>query len=109
MTITLPLGSYDIAEVQAPYGFVHTAQTYTVTFGWDNQTNDIVLAQTIIDHTKDGDEIYSYDIVNVSNAAEDELGNLPGTIVFENARVLPVVEEAASASVSTSSTETLPT
>lgn len=93
VTITLPLGSYDIAEVQAPYGFVHTAQTYTVTFGWDNQTNDIVLAQTIIDHTKDGDEIYSYDIVNVSNAAEDELGNLPSTIVFENARVLPVVEE----------------
>lgn len=93
VTITLPLGSYDIAEVQAPYGFVHTAQTYTVTFGSDNQTNDIVLAQTIIDHTKDGDEIYSYDIVNVSNAAEDELGNLPSTIVFENARVLPVVEE----------------
>lgn len=93
VTITLPLGSYDITEVQAPYGFVHTAQTYTVTFGWDNQTNDIVLAQTIIDHTKDGDEIYSYDIVNVSNVAEDELGNLPGTIVFENARVLPVVEE----------------
>ena len=93
VTITLPLGSYDITEVQAPYGFVHTAQTYTVTFGWDNQTNDIVLAQTIVDHTQDGDETYSYDIVNVSNANEDQLGNLPGTIVFENARVLPVVEE----------------
>lgn len=93
VTISLPLGSYDITEVQAPYGFVHTAQTYTVTFGWDNQTNDIVLAQTIVDHTQDGDETYSYDIVNVSNATEDQLGNLPGTIVFENARVLPVVEE----------------
>lgn len=93
VTITLPLGSYDITEVQAPYGFVLTNQTYTVTFGWDNQTNDIVLAQTIVDHTQDGDETYSYGIVNVSNATEDELGNLPGTIVFENARVLPVVEE----------------
>ncbi|HJD20569.1 MAG TPA: hypothetical protein H9915_01990 [Candidatus Gemmiger faecigallinarum] len=93
VTITLPLGSYDISETQAPYAFVHTAQTYTVTFGWNDQTNDIVLAQTIVDHTQDGDETYSYDIVNVSNATEDQLGNLPGTIVFENARVLPVVEE----------------
>ena len=50
------------------------------------------MAQTVIDHTQDGDETYSYDVVNVSNATEDELGNLPGTIVFENARVLPVPE-----------------
>lgn len=92
VTITLPLGSYDITEVQAPCGFVLTDQTYTVTFGWDNQTNDIVLAQTIVDHTQDGDETYSHDIVNVSDATEDELCNLPGTIVFENARVLPVPE-----------------
>ncbi len=92
VTITLPLGSYDITEVQAPYGFVLTDQTYTVTFGWNDQSNNIVLAQTIVDHTQDGDETYSYDIVNVSNSTEDELGNLPGTIVFENARVLPVPE-----------------
>ena len=92
VTITLPLGSYDITEVQAPYGFVHTAQTYTVTFGWDNQTNDIVLAQTIVDHTQDGDETYSYDIVNVSDASDEQLTSQPGTIQFENARVLPVPE-----------------
>ena len=92
VTITLPLGSYDVTEVQAPYGFVLTDQTYTITFGWDNQSNDVVLAQTIVDHTQDGDETYSYDIVNVSDTTEDELGNLPGTIVFENARVLPVPE-----------------
>ena len=92
VTITLPLGSYDITEVQAPYGFVLTDQTYTVTFGWNDQSNDVVLAQTIVDHTQGGDETYSYDIVNVSNATENELGNLPGTIVFENARVLPVPE-----------------
>ena len=92
VTITLPLGSYDITEVQAPYGFVLTNQTYTVTFGWNDQSNDVVLAQTIVDHTQDGDEVYSYDIVNASNATEDDLGNLPGTVVFENARVLPVPE-----------------
>ena len=92
VTITLPLGSYDITEVQAPYGFVLTNQTYTVTFGWDNQTNDIVLAQTIVDHTQDGDKTYSYDIVNVGDASDEQITGQPGTIVFENARVLPVPE-----------------
>ena len=92
VTITLPLGSYDITEVQAPYGFVLTDQTYTVTFGWNNQSNDVVLAQTIVDHTQDGDETYSYDIVNASDASDEHLNSQPGTLVFENARVLPVPE-----------------
>ncbi len=92
VTITLPLGSYDITEVQAPYGYVLTDQTYTVTFGWNDQSNDVVLAQTIVDHTPDGDETYSYDIVNVGDASDEQLTGQPGTIVFENARVLPVPE-----------------
>ena len=92
VTLTLPLGSYDIAEVQAPYGFVLTDQTYTVTFGWNDQSNDVVLAQTIVDHTQDGDETYSYDIVNASDASDEQLTGQPGTIQFENARVLPVPE-----------------
>ena len=92
VTLTLPLGSYDIAEVQAPYGFVLTDQTYTVTFGWNDQSNDVVLAQTIVDHTQDGDETYSYDIVNASDASDEQLTCQPGTIQFENARVLPVPE-----------------
>ena len=92
VTITLPLGSYDITEVQAPYGFVLTDQTYTVTFGWNDQSNDVVLAQTIVDHTQDGDEVYSYDIINAADASDEQLTGQPGTIVFENARVLPVPE-----------------
>ena len=92
VTITLPLGSYDITEVQAPYGFVLTDQTYTVTFGWNNQSNDVVLAQTIVDHNQDGDETYSYGIINVGDASDEQLTGQPGTIVFENARVLPVPE-----------------
>ncbi|MFR3791605.1 MAG: SpaA isopeptide-forming pilin-related protein [Blautia massiliensis (ex Durand et al. 2017)] len=92
VTITLPLGSYDITEVQAPYGFVLTDQTYTVTFGWNDQSNDVVLAQTIIDHTQDGDEVYSYDIINAADVSDEQLTGQPGTIVFENARVLPVPE-----------------
>ena len=92
VTITLPLGSYDVTEVQAPYGFVLTDQTYTVTFGWNDQSNDVVLAQTIVDHTQDGDETYSYDIINAADASDEQLTGQPGTIVFENARVLPVPE-----------------
>lgn len=92
VTITLPLGSYDITEVQAPYGFVLTNQTYTVTFGWNDQSNDVVLAQTIVDHTRDGDKTYSYDIVNAADANDAQLTGQPGTIQFENARVLPVPE-----------------
>lgn len=92
VTITLPLGSYDITEVQVPYGFVLTDQTYTVTFGWNDQSNDVVLAQTIIDHTQDGDEVYSYDIINAADVSDEQLTGQPGTIVFENARVLPVPE-----------------
>ena len=92
VTITLPLGSYDITEVQAPYGFVLTDQTYTVTFGWNDQSNNIVLAQTIVDHAQNGDEVYSYDIINAADASDEQLTGQPGTIVFENARVLPVPE-----------------
>ena len=86
------MGSYDITEVQAPYGFVLTNQTYTVTFGWNDQSNDVILAQTIVDHTQDGDEVYSYDIVNAADASDEQLTGQPGTIQFENARVLPVPE-----------------
>ncbi len=45
VTITLPLGTYTISEVQAPYGFVHTDHTYTVVLDWDNQYNDLVLCK----------------------------------------------------------------
>ena len=91
VTITLPLGTYTISEVQAPYGFVHTNHTYTVVLDWDNQYNDLVLAKTIIDYTQDGDVVYDYSIINVGNASAEQIEK--HVLVFENARVLPVVEE----------------
>ena len=91
VTITLPLGTYTISEVQAPYGFVHTDHTYTVVLDWDNQYNNLVLAKTIIDHTQDGDVVYDYSIINVGNASAEQIEKQ--ILVFENARVLPVVEE----------------
>ena len=91
VTITLPLGTYTISEVQAPYGFVHTDHTYTVVLDWDDQYNDLVLAKTIIDHTQDGDVVYDYSIINVGNASAEQIEKQ--VLVFENARVLPIVEE----------------
>ena len=91
VTITLPLGTYTISEVQAPYGFVHTDHTYTVVLDWDNQYNDLVLAKSIIAHTQDGDVVYDYSIINVGNANAEQIEKQ--VLVFENARVLPIVEE----------------
>ena len=91
VTVTLPLGKYIITEVQAPYGFVLTQQSYTVEFGWDNQKNDIVLAKTIVSHEQNGDKKCSYSIVNVKDASDaHKIGQI---LVFENARVLPTPEK----------------
>ena len=91
VTVTLPLGKYTITEVQASYGFVLTQQSYTVEFSWDNQKNDIVLAKTIVNHEQDGDKECSYSIVNVKDASDAHKNGQ--TLVFENARVLPVPEK----------------
>ena len=91
ITVTLPLGKYTITEVQAPYGFVLTQQSYTVEFGWDNQKNDIVLAKTIVSHEQDGNKECSYSIVNVKDASDAHKNGQ--TLVFENARVLPTPEK----------------
>ena len=91
VTVTLPLGKYSITEVKAPYGFVLTQQSYTVEFGWDNQKNDIVLARAIVSHEQDGDKECSYSIVNVKDASDAHKNGQ--TLVFENARVLPVPEK----------------
>ena len=91
VTVTLPLGKYTITEVQAPYGFVLTQQSYTLEFGWNNQKNDIVLAKTIVSHEQDGDKKCSYSILNVKDASDAHKNGQ--TLVFENARVLPTPEK----------------
>ena len=91
VTVTLPLGKYTITEVQAPYGFVLTQQSYTVEFSWDNQKNDIVLAKTIVSHEQYGDKECSYSIVTVKDTSDAHKNGQ--TLVFENARVLPTPEK----------------
>ena len=52
VSVTLPLGSYHIAETKPPYGYVGTADSYDVTFAWDNQTQKIVVADAVEFHNE---------------------------------------------------------
>lgn len=82
--VTLPLGSYDIREVQPPYGYLPTDASYTVTFGWDNQSNDLVLAQTIVSHADGKDSETAYQIVNVKDASDEQAAQQ--VLIFTNER-----------------------
>lgn len=89
VTVTLPLGSYHIEETGAPYGFVGTKQSYDVTFVWDKQTNDVVLAKTVTSNPGDGSasETKNYEIVNVKDASEAQIE--AQVLKFHNERVKP--------------------
>lgn len=47
VSVSLPLGSYHIEETKPPYGYVGTSDSYDVTFVWDAQLNDVVMATSI--------------------------------------------------------------
>lgn len=90
--VTLPLGSYHIEETGAPYGFVGTKQSYDVTFEWDKQTNDVVLAKTITSNPGDGSasETDNYKIVNVKDASAAQIE--AQVLKFHNERVKPQLD-----------------
>lgn len=85
--VTLPLGSYHVEETTVPYGFVGTKQSYDVTFVWDKQTNDVVLAKTITSNPGDGSasETKNYEIVNVKDASAAQID--AQVLKFHNERV----------------------
>lgn len=90
--VTLPLGSYHIEETGAPYGFVGTKQSYDVTFEWDKQTNDVVLAKTITSNLGDGSasETDNYKIINVKEASDAQIE--AQVLKFHNERVKPQLD-----------------
>ena len=47
VSVTLPLGNYHIEETKPPYGYIGTTESYDVTFAWDNELNDVVMATSI--------------------------------------------------------------
>lgn len=68
VSITLPLGSYHVEETKPPYGYIGTTDSYDVTFVWDNQLNDVVMAKSIV---KNGDDEQHFDVVRASEASAE--------------------------------------
>lgn len=68
VSVTLPLGSYHVEETKPPYGYVGTTDSYDVTFVWDNQLNDVVMAKSIV---KNGDSEQHFDVVRASEASAE--------------------------------------
>ena len=52
VSVTLPLGSYHIAETQPPYGYEGTDAAFDVTLAWDNQTQEIVATDAVEFHNE---------------------------------------------------------
>lgn len=90
--VTLPLGSYHIEESNPPYGFASTAQSYDVTFVWNNQLNDVVLASSIVNHPDDGSspQANMYAVMNVKDATDAEIE--AQVLHFYNERVKPQLD-----------------
>lgn len=68
VSITLPLGSYHVEETKPPYGYVGTTDSYDVTFVWNNQLNDVVMAKSIV---KNRDDEQHFDVVRASEASAE--------------------------------------
>lgn len=68
VSVTLPLGSYHVEETKPPYGYIGTTDSYDVTFVWDNQLNDVVMAKSIV---KNGDDEQHFDVVRASETSAE--------------------------------------
>ena len=83
VSVTLPLGSYHIAETKPPYGYVGTADSYDVTFAWDNELNDVVMAKSI---AKSGDNAFEQAFTVVRSKDTDAALAEQQTLKFYNDR-----------------------
>ena len=83
VSVTLPLGSYHIAETKPPYGYVGTADSYDVTFAWDNELNDMVMAKSI---AKSGDNAFEQAFTVVRSKDADAAFAEQQTLKFYNDR-----------------------
>lgn len=89
--VTLPLGSYHVEESGAPHGFVGTTQSYDVVFVWDEQTNSVVMAQSITSIDADGNTTTTeFEITNANEASAEFTEQQ--TLKFHNERVRPKLD-----------------
>lgn len=74
VTVTLPLGSYHVEESTPPYGYTGTKQSYDVVFSWDDQTNSVVMAQSITSTDEEGTaSTETFEVVNVDEATSEQV------------------------------------
>ena len=94
VSVTLPLGSYHIAETKPPYGYTGTDAGFDVTLVWDNQTQEIVVADAVEFHNereKAKVGIYKTDLESGKYLAgavfnlytADDIYDADGSLVFE--------------------------
>lgn len=74
--VYLPLGSYEIEETKAPYGYTRSTEKSKVTFTWEHQFQEYVFNSEPIEETE-----------------ESEYDPETGTLIRTNARVKAVPEE----------------
>lgn len=69
VSVTLPLGRYHVEESQPPYGYIGTQQSYDVSFNWDHQLNEVVMAKEAVNHLENGEDVRAeYEVVDVKKA-----------------------------------------
>ena len=91
VTVTLPLGSYHVEETKPPYGYTGTTQSYDVVFTWDNQTNSVVMAQSITSTDQNGNATTTeYEVINAEDATAEFTEQQ--TLKFHNDRVKPEID-----------------
>ena len=74
VTVTLPLGSYHVEESTPPYGYTGTKQSYDVVFSWDDQTNSVVMAQSITSTDEEGNaSTDTFEVVNADEATSEQV------------------------------------
>lgn len=66
--VYLPLGSYEIEETKAPYGYTKTEETWKVTFTWEHQFQEFVFNSEPIETTDHGSYAEETGTLTVTNA-----------------------------------------
>lgn len=73
------------------YGYTGTAQSYDVVFTWDNQTNSVVMAQSITSTDENGNTTTTeYEVINAEDATAEFTEQQ--TLKFHNDRVKPEID-----------------
>lgn len=103
ITLTLPLGTYSVTEIHAPYGYLLTKEEKQVSFGWKGQFEEQVKEKINFDHERsrtksviltktdslDGEQVVGA-VFGLYN--EDAIVRMDGTVIVEADTLLATAE-----------------